>query len=64
VGIPISQHQGPARTAAPPLLPATLRLGAIHLTVSDPDRSIAFYEEEINDQDAGKQKSRGADSNR
>ncbi len=25
-------------------MPATLRLGAVHLTVSDLDRSIAFYE--------------------
>jgi catechol 2,3-dioxygenase len=29
------------------LLPATLRLGAVHLTVSDLDRSVAFYEEAI-----------------
>ncbi len=30
-----------------PTLPATLRLGAVHLTVSDLDRSIAFYEGSI-----------------
>jgi catechol 2,3-dioxygenase len=29
------------------LLPATLRLGAVRLTVSDLDRSVAFYEEAI-----------------
>ena len=29
------------------MLPATLRLGAVHLTVSDLDRSVAFYEEAI-----------------
>jgi catechol 2,3-dioxygenase len=28
-------------------LPATLRLGAVHLTVTDVDRSIAFYERSI-----------------
>ncbi len=31
----------------PPRLPATLRLGAVHLTVSDLDRSVAFYENVI-----------------
>ena len=34
-------------SAAPPVLPATLRLGAVHLTVTDLDRSVAFYEEAI-----------------
>jgi catechol 2,3-dioxygenase len=29
------------------MLPATLRLGAVHLTVADLDRSIAFYEEAL-----------------
>ncbi|HEX8065821.1 MAG TPA: VOC family protein [Thermoleophilaceae bacterium] len=34
--------------AAPPaVLPATLRLGPVHLTVTDLDRSIAFYETSI-----------------
>ena len=32
---------------AAPRLPDTLRLGAVHLTVSDLDRSIAFYEGSI-----------------
>ena len=40
------------RPAAPqpgghPTLPATLRLGPVHLTVTDLDRSAAFYEESI-----------------
>ncbi len=34
-------------SAAPPVLPATLRLGAVHLTVTDLDRSVGFYEEAI-----------------
>jgi catechol 2,3-dioxygenase len=46
VGIRVSQHEGPTPTAAP-TLPATLRLGAVHLTVTDLDRSVAFYEEAI-----------------
>jgi catechol 2,3-dioxygenase len=45
----MSQHEKQTRLATdsaalPPMLPATLRLGAIHLTVSDLDRSVAFYE--------------------
>ena len=43
----MSQHEGPTRTSAPPKLPATLRLGAVHLTVSDLDRSVGFYESVI-----------------
>ena len=46
----MSQHENPTRSTthqAPPVLPATLRLGAVHLTVSDLDRSVAFYEEAI-----------------
>jgi catechol 2,3-dioxygenase len=31
-------------SAARPILPAALRLGAVHLTVSDIDRSVAWYE--------------------
>jgi catechol 2,3-dioxygenase len=31
----------------PPRLPATLRLGTVHLAVSDLDRSVAFYENAI-----------------
>ena len=46
------------------MLPATLRLEAVHLTVSDLDRSIAFYEEALGEQGAGKKESRRADSNR
>ena len=45
----MSQHKSPtyAGAAAPLMLPATLRLGAVHLTVSDLDRSVAFYEDAI-----------------
>lgn len=43
----MSRHEDSIGTAAPPKLPATLRLGAVHLTVSDLDRSVAFYEEAI-----------------
>ena len=32
---------------APPKLPAALRLGTVHLTVSDLDRSVAFYEDAL-----------------
>ena len=46
MGIRVSQHEGPTPAAAP-TLPATLRLGAVHLTVTDLDRSVAFYEEAI-----------------
>jgi hypothetical protein len=31
----MSRHEGPTHTSAPPKLPATLRLGAVHLSVSD-----------------------------
>ena len=43
----MSQHESPthARAAAPLMLPATLRLGAVHLTVSNLGRSVAFYED-------------------
>ena len=48
----MSQHEKPTHTttgpaASPARLPATLRLGAVHLTVSDLDRSVAFYEEAV-----------------
>src|ERR671911_2467398 len=48
----MSQHvsttyTGAVPDAAPAMLPATLRLGAVHLTVSDLDRSVAFYEDSI-----------------
>ena len=34
-------------TATPAVLPATLRLGAVHLTVADVDRSAGFYQDAI-----------------
>ena len=45
----MNQHENQARTtthpaAGPPGLPAALRLGAVHLTVTDLERSISFYE--------------------
>src|ERR687889_419430 len=45
----MSHHESPTRAgaAAPLMLPATLRLGAVHLTVTDLDRSVAFYEDSI-----------------
>jgi catechol 2,3-dioxygenase len=43
----MSRHEGPTRTSAPPKLPAPLRLGAVHLTVTDLNRSVAFYENSI-----------------
>ncbi len=36
-----------SETATPPTLPAALRLGAVHLTVTDLDRSIGFYQDAI-----------------
>jgi catechol 2,3-dioxygenase len=47
----MSQHENPIRAteeaSAPPVLPPTLRLGAVHLTITDLDRSAAFYEDAI-----------------
>ena len=45
----MSQHKSPthARAADSPTLPATLRLGAVHLTVSNLGRTVAFYEDAI-----------------
>jgi len=43
----MSQYEKTVPEAAPPVLPPTLRLGAVHLTVTDLDRSIAFYEDVI-----------------
>ena len=47
----MSTHENLAHTtgtaASPPRLPATLRLGAVHLTVTDLDRSVVFYEDAI-----------------
>ena len=36
-----------SETATTPALPAALRLGAVHLTVTDLDRSIGFYQDAI-----------------
>ncbi len=36
-----------SQPASHPTLPATLRLGPVHLTVTDLDRSVSFYEEAI-----------------
>ena len=46
-GIRMSQHEKIVPEAAPPELPPTLRLGAVHLTVKNLDRSIAFYKDAI-----------------
>ena len=43
----MKRHEGPTHTSAPPKQPATLRLGAVHLTVSDLDHSVDFYEDAI-----------------
>jgi catechol 2,3-dioxygenase len=44
----VSQHEKKVvPEAAPPVLPPRLRLGAVHLTVTDLDRSISFYEDAI-----------------
>ena len=37
-------EEGKTQKGAAPTLPVTLRLGPVHLTVTDLDRSIAFYE--------------------
>ena len=42
-----STHTATDPTASPARLPATLRLGAVHLTVTDLDRSVTFYEDAI-----------------
>lgn len=39
-------HEGMTATRTSPL-PATLRLGAVHLTVSDLDRSVGFYQDAL-----------------
>jgi hypothetical protein len=38
----MSRREGPTHTSVPPKLPATLRLGAVHLSVSDLERSVDF----------------------
>jgi catechol 2,3-dioxygenase len=45
---------------AAPALPATLRLGAVHLTVTDLDRSIAFYRDAIGLRQHGRDGDRAA----
>src|SRR5215211_71639 len=42
-----STHTATDPAASLPRLPATLRLGVVHLTVSNLDRSVAFYEDAI-----------------
>jgi catechol 2,3-dioxygenase-like lactoylglutathione lyase family enzyme len=43
----MSRREGPTHTSAPPKLPARLRLGAVHLSVSDLESSVEFYEDAI-----------------
>ena len=45
----MSEQEHSTRTATGTVgrLPSTLRLGAVHLTVSDLDRSVAYYEDDI-----------------
>jgi catechol 2,3-dioxygenase len=43
----MSHRENPIATESAPRLPATLRLGPVHLTVSGLDRSVAFYERAI-----------------
>ena len=43
----MSQREKIVPEATPPVLPPTLRLGAVHLTVTDLDLSIAFYRDAI-----------------
>ena len=43
----MNQHEKIVPDAALPQLPATLRLGSVHLTVTDLGRSVAFYQEAI-----------------
>ncbi len=42
-----STHTATDPTASPARLPTTLRLGAVHLTVTDLDPSVTFYEDAI-----------------
>ena len=42
----MSQRENPSRTTTP-ALPDTLRLGPVHLTVADLDRSIAYYRDNM-----------------
>ena len=43
----MSQHEKVVPDAALRQLPATLRLGSVHLTVTELDRSVAFYQDAI-----------------
>ena len=45
--MPKQENPSQAPTDSPPRLPASLRLGAVHLTVTDLDRSVDFYESSI-----------------
>lgn len=40
-------QNNPASATDAPILPATLRLGAVHITVTDLERSVAFYRDNI-----------------
>ena len=40
----MNQEESKTQEASPPTLPRTLRLGPVHLNVSDLDRSVGFYE--------------------
>ena len=40
-------QKNPASSGETPVLPATLRLGPVHLTVTDLDRSVVFYRDNI-----------------
>ncbi len=47
---PLTRHAGPMSATQNPagaVLPATLRLGPVHLTVADLDRSSAFYQDSL-----------------
>jgi catechol 2,3-dioxygenase len=43
----VSQHEKVVPEVEPKTLPPTLRLGDVHLTVTDLDRSVAFYEDAL-----------------
>jgi catechol 2,3-dioxygenase len=43
----VSRHEKAVPEDPPPVLPPTLSLGAVHLTVTDLDRSVSFYEDAI-----------------
>jgi len=45
--MPSQENSSHGPTDSPPRLPDTLRLGAVHLRVTDLDRSVDFYENSI-----------------